>query len=75
MCSCTYDEPRSAHTRSGHAVAVGSVGAGARLPAALAVVTGRTRLVAVQARPSGRTGALPGQRVTAGGAQRTETWL
>ena len=65
VCFSTYYESRRAHTSSSDAVAVGSVGAAAQLPAALAVVTCRTRLVTVKPRPSRCTGALSWQRVTA----------
>ncbi len=58
VCFWTYYVTGSAHTGPGDAVAVGSVGAGTQLPAALAIITSRTGLVAVEPRPSGCTGAL-----------------
>lgn len=61
----TYDISGSAQTSSRHAVAVRSVGAGADVPAALAMVTSGTGLVTEEARPPGGAGALPRQRVTA----------
>lgn len=68
----TYDVSGSAQTSSHHAVAVRSVGAGANVSAALAMVTSRTGLVTEEARPPGGAGALPRQRVTAeAGGDRT----
>lgn len=58
IATLTHHESWSAEAGAADTVAVGSVAAGAGLAAALAVVSRRTRLVAVQTRPSGRTGAL-----------------
>lgn len=58
-CLFTHDEARRADAGSADAVAVGSVGAAARLLAAVAIVTSGAGLVAVKPRPSGGAGALP----------------
>lgn len=68
LCLFTHDEARRADAGAADAVAVGSVGAAARLLAAVAVVTSGAGLVAVKPRPPGGAGALPRQRVAAGGA-------
>lgn len=71
QASCgTHYVARSTETGSSHTVAVGAIGTGAGLPAALAVVSRRTCLVAVESRPSCCTGALTWQRVAAGGERR-----
>lgn len=70
----THQVPRRAQAGSRLAVTVGSVGADADVPAAVAMVTGRTGLVAEEAGPAVRARALPRQRVAAevGGDRREE---
>lgn len=69
--SCgTHNVARSTEARSSDTVAVSAIGTGAGLPAALAIVSCWTCLVAVESRPSCCTGALTWQRVAA----RGERW-